>query len=90
MSCSERASNYLFQLCEEMKPAVHGGRFVSGEEFSSLIRRLKTAIALAEEVEEEKHLLERQSRLVASRGFTLAVIGPNVVPFPTHPPGGRS
>ena len=90
MSCAGLASDYLFQLCEEIKPAVHGGRFVSGEEFSALVRRLNTAMALAEEIEEEKRLLERRSRLTCGRPVGLAIVGPNVVPFPGGQPGGRS
>lgn len=89
MSCGELASDYLFQLCSEIKPAVHGGRFVSGEEFSSLIQRLNTAIALAEEIEEEKRLLERQQRLAGGRQQGLAIVGRNVVPFPGLQPGDR-
>ena len=80
--CNELPSDYLFALCEEMKPAVHGGRYVSGEEFSSLIRRLNTAIALAEEIEEEKRLLERRDRVMCGRTIGLAIVGSNVVAFP--------
>jgi hypothetical protein len=89
MSCGELPSEYLFQLCEEIKPAVHGGRFVSGEEFSAFVRRLNTARALAEEIEEEKRILERHNRVAAGRKIGLAIVGPNVVPFPGIQPGGR-
>ena len=90
MSCGALPSEYLFQLCEEIKPAVHGGRFVSGEEFSAFVRRLNTARALAEEIEEEKRILERQQRLNGGRKFSLALVGNNVVPFPGIQPEGRS
>ncbi len=86
--CGQLPSDYLFSLCEEMKPAVHGGRFVSGEEFSDLIRRMNTAIALVEEFEEEKRLLEQRVRFCDVR--KPALVGPNVVPFPKgRPPLGR-
>ena len=89
MNCNELASGYLFQLCQEIKPAVHGGRFVSGEEFSSFVQRLNTAIALAEETEEEKRILERQQRVAGGRQMGLAIVGPNVVRFPSSQPGGQ-
>lgn len=78
-------SEYLFALAEEVKPAVHGGRFVSGDEFSALVRRLNTAIALAENIEDEKRFLERRIRIVGQLP-KLVVVAPNVVPFPKAPP----
>jgi hypothetical protein len=88
--CNELASNVLFQLCEEIKPAVHGGRYVTSEEFAALVQRLNTAMALAEEIEEEKRILERQQRLAGGRKIGLALVGSNVVAFPNQGgPGGR-
>jgi hypothetical protein len=89
--CDQPVSEYLFALVEEMKPAVHGGRFVSGEEFSALVRRLSTAIALAENIEEDKRFLERRIRIVGQLP-KLVVVGTNVVPFrspPTSPGAGQ-
>lgn len=84
--CSELPSDYLFSLCEEMKPAVHGGRYVTGDEFADFVQRLKTAIALAKDVEEDKRNLERQQRLQSGR--QIGLVGDNIVPFRPHPQGG--
>ena len=82
-------SEFLFEICEDLKPAVHGGRYISSEDVTSLVERLNTAIALAVEVEEEKRILERQQRLLGGRQVGLALVGSNVVAFPSHaPPGG--
>jgi len=88
--CGELLSDHLFALCEEIKPAVHGGKYVTGEEFSALLKRLNTAMALAEDIEEEKRLLERRTLLSSGRPLALAIVGPNVVPFPSPTPRGRS
>ncbi|RFB91791.1 hypothetical protein B5K08_15970 [Rhizobium leguminosarum bv. trifolii] len=92
MSCSELPSAYLVEIREELKPHVHGGRFFTSEDVGNLVRRLNTAITLAEEVEEEKRDLERRERLSGGRQRGLAVVGPNVVAFPGHAPtgGGRA
>ncbi|ARQ59213.1 hypothetical protein EFR00_25050 [Rhizobium sophoriradicis] len=88
MSCSELTSSCLIAIREELKPHVHGGKFFTSEDVGNLVRRLNTAIALAEEVEEEKRDLERRERLTGGRQRCLAVVGPNVVVFPGHAPSG--
>lgn len=91
MSCL-LPSNYLVEIREELKPCVHGGRFFASEDVGNLIRRLNTAIALTEEIEEEKASLERRERLFAGRQRGPAIVGPNVVAFPNNQPpsGGRA
>ncbi|WP_337267087.1 hypothetical protein [Oryzifoliimicrobium ureilyticus] len=81
----ELASDYLYRLCQQVKQNVHGGAFVSGEEFSVLVRRLNTAVALVAEVEEENRILRRQ--VEGNKKPQLMVFGGNVVPFsPVRPP----
>ncbi|MGM5088029.1 hypothetical protein ACD589_15195 [Rhizobium sp. 814_E9_N1_1] len=91
MSCA-LPSACLVEIRDELKPHVHGGKFFTSEDVGNLIRSLNTAIALAEEVEEEKRDLERRERLTGDRQRCLAVVGPNVVAFPGQAPtgGGRA
>ncbi|MGO4196568.1 hypothetical protein AB4Z13_14490 [Rhizobium sp. YAF28] len=90
MSCL-LASTCLIEIREELKPCLHGGRFFTSEDVGNLIRRLNTAISLAEEIEEEKASLERRERLFTGHSRP-ALVGPNVVAFPGSPttPGGRA
>ncbi|QIO60667.1 hypothetical protein [Rhizobium leguminosarum] len=88
MSCSDLVSEYLVEIREELKPHVHGGKFFTSEDVGNLVRRINTAISLAEEIEEEKRSLERRDRLSGGRQHGLAVVGANVVAFPGHPGGG--
>ena len=92
MSCSELTSECLVAIREELKPHVHGGKFFTSEDVGNLVRRLNTAIALAEEVEEEKSMLQRRERLAGGRQLGPAIVGPNVVAFRGNAPtgGGRA
>ncbi|MBB3462006.1 hypothetical protein [Rhizobium sp. BK377] len=89
MSCL-LPSTCLVEIRDELKPCVHGGRFFTSEDVGNLIRRLNTAISLAQEIEEEKLSLERRERLFTGR--QPALVGPNVVAFPNNQPpnGGRA
>lgn len=91
MSCL-LPSTCLVEIRDELKPCVHGGRFFTSEDVGNLIRRLNTAISLAEEIEEEKLSLERRERLFTGRQRGPAIVGPNVVAFPNNQPpsGGRA
>ncbi|XKM42003.1 hypothetical protein A4U53_016195 [Rhizobium ruizarguesonis] len=88
MSCSELVSGCLVDIREELKQHVHGGKFFTSEDVGNLVRRLNTVISLAEEIEEEKRMLERRERLSGGRQHGLALVGANVVAFPAHAPAG--
>jgi len=88
MSCL-LPSTCLVEIREELKPCVHGGRFFTSEDVGNLLCRLNTVISLVEEIEEEKLSLERRERLFTGRQRAPAIVGPNVVAFPSNqPPSG--
>ena len=59
MSCMDLPSEHLAHMRDRLKDFVHGGKFFSSDEISSLIRRFNTVIALAEYVEDENKVFAR-------------------------------
>ena len=82
MTCNALPSEHLVTIRERLKDYVHGGKFFTSDEVVSLIRRVNTIVALAEEVEEENRLLGRALQASGRHGVGPVLVGGNVVAFP--------
>ena len=67
MTCNALASDHLIAMRNRLKDFVHGGKFFSSDDISSLICRMNTVIALTEETEDENRVLARALAAVEQR-----------------------
>ena len=84
MTCQPLASDLIANIRDQLKPAIHGGAFLSSDDVYALIQNLNTVHAVAIELEDDIGILQRKARLADRQAAPIAIpaLGQNIVRFP--------